>query len=157
DRSEDVALVDAMRRHIVETGTDVTGPDDRRYDRAFVRSAEWFDGVESYLDGLYPPRTTRRGTRAAFGLGAVVLFAACVLLAPYLRPDSTAVSPEPPAASSDTPAPSPRAQSLPPLLVPVRLRFTDRHLSCTGCYRLEGSFDAPYAWTSGKADFAVKG
>lgn len=76
---EDLSIIAEMRRRLA-TESEVTPAEDRRYDRAFLRSAEWFGATRSYLDQRLPDRRSRLIDHAtlaiavlvAFGLGLVV-------------------------------------------------------------------------------------
>lgn len=54
DLSPELAVIDEMRANFVELGGETTPADDRRYDRAFVKSAEWLEAVEDYLNQRLP-------------------------------------------------------------------------------------------------------
>ncbi|HEX4334389.1 MAG TPA: hypothetical protein VH062_00670 [Polyangiaceae bacterium] len=158
DRADDLALLHAMRERVVKSEGDVTGAEDRRYDRAFVRAAEWFDGIESYLEQHYPPAESRWTRRARWGLGVAAVFALGVVIGRHVRPEGASVTevPLPPTnlvAMGAPPTPPP----LSALETPARLVVTDAHVTCKGCWPVEGSLSTPYAWTSGKIELVVRG
>lgn len=70
----------AETRDLLASGSEVTGKDDRRYDRAFLRSTEWFGATRSYLDQQIPAGDSRLldyltlgiAVAMAFGLGLIV-------------------------------------------------------------------------------------
>lgn len=79
DLSADLNVVEEMRRRLAAE-SEATPSDDRRYDRAFLRSAEWFGAARSYLDQRLPDGGSRLfdhvtlavAVLLAFGLGFVV-------------------------------------------------------------------------------------
>jgi len=179
DLAEDVNVIEAMHRRAASGDPDVSGPEDRSYDRAFVRCAEWLRGARSYLDERFPPSLWRRRGRAtAIAAGGSLLFVSGLVIGHYVRgtvpgselpTDSAAARLVAGLASADRPSPSgsPSAgaafgantavPSFPPLQPPVRLLVTDPHFSCRGCWPAEGSIEVPYVWTTSKVDLTVRG
>ncbi|HEX3594163.1 MAG TPA: hypothetical protein VHU80_03650, partial [Polyangiaceae bacterium] len=128
-------------------------------DRAFVRSAEWFDGAQSYLDEHFPPRVSRWQTRLKWTVGIVGVFALGIAVGRYVRPESAVVTEVPlPRATADVAPPVKEAAPvISPIATPARLLVTDSHVASTGCWGPEGSLDAPYEWTSATASLVVRG
>jgi len=161
DRGGDLALIAEMRRRVIEGDSDVTGAEDRSYDRALVRSAEWFDGVQSYLDEFFGRPASRWRSGARVALGAAVVFAFGILIGRHVRPEGSSVMQVPAAPNADLgAAATAQPQNVPPpdvIETPARLLVTDTHFACSGCWPREGALEAPYAWTSGKADMVVRG
>src|SRR5207245_103290 len=88
--------------------------------------------------------------------GLLFTLVAGILIGRHVRPESPLVAP---LSSAVEPWRSPAGNAVParPLSLPARLLLSDAHVVCDGCWPIEGSVAAPYAWTSGKVDFVVSG
>lgn len=74
DIARDLPVLDEMQRRCValDSGWSLSEEDERRYDRAFVRSAEWFEAVDAYLERRLPGPGSRLGSTPGLLLGALV-------------------------------------------------------------------------------------
>jgi hypothetical protein len=105
DFADDLALVAEMRDRFLDIDADVSAAENRRYDRAFVRTSELFGAVQAYLDQRLPP--DKQGLRRHLRPGLAILAALVVglLVGMRLRPAPppatlAAASPAPPSAGA---------------------------------------------------------
>lgn len=72
DLAPDLGVIAEMREKVF-AGAETSNADDRRYDRAFLRSAEWFRAVQTYVRQRLP--SSGRGSYGASVLLGVALLA----------------------------------------------------------------------------------
>lgn len=152
DLGADLSVIDEMRTRLLHSDDKTSPGDDRRYDRAFVRSEEWLNAAHAYLDQRLPPPKSLVLRRLASGAAFAFVFLLGIAIG---RHTGGGVA----AKSAPFIAPN-EAQHLPsrtPLNVPVTLALTNEHMSCEGCWPLEGLNDKPYAWTTGNVNLVVRG
>jgi len=100
DPGEDLAVIADMHARFLDLTAQPAPSEDRRYDRAFVRSGEAFSAIQTYLDQRLPEEkaSLRSHWKAAIALGLAVLFGLVVgmRLGPKAReaPDSAPAPPQ---------------------------------------------------------------
>jgi hypothetical protein len=93
DLGAELLVINEMRERFVQIGADTTAADDRRYNRAFVRSAEWFGATKAYLDQQLPPQNLDIWRRSKMGIAIVVTFAAGFAVGRHVSPRPTPARP----------------------------------------------------------------
>jgi hypothetical protein len=102
DLSADVALVHEMRERFVRSDAPATAAEDRRYDRAFVRSGEMIGAASTYLDQRLPPEKSSMPANLGVLLAVLAAAAVGVVVGRRSVPESNAraVVSAPPSASA---------------------------------------------------------
>jgi hypothetical protein len=159
DLTADLLVVDDMRRRVVAGEAEVTGAEDRRYDRAMARAADFIEAVEAYVTERFPVDPARRRRTGWYVGGLLFTLVGGVLIGRHVRPEAPIVTPRsrPPQDAEASRGAFENPGSMRPLNLPARLLLTDAHVACEGCWPIEGSVGAPYAWTSGKVELVVSG
>lgn len=102
----DIVAIDEMRRRFVDAA-ETTAAENRRYDRALARSAEWFTAVEEYLDRRLPGGESKLRRQMETAAGGIAIFAFGFLLGRHVHLDATHGSaPAPSAAGASATGPA---------------------------------------------------
>ncbi len=157
DLGPDLAVVDEMRERLIRLDTESTAADDRRYDRAFVRSEEWFGAVQAYLDQRFPPPGSRLKRHLATVLVGVLAFLVGLVAGRHQRPDSVPTGQVELPAANAGPGPAlllSTDRSVPGTATPGTTSAT---FSCTGCFPVETGGSGAFVWTTERAILTVRG
>lgn len=103
DLGADIDLVREMRERFVGSDAHATPAEDRRYDRAFVRSGEMLGAVGTYLDQRLPPEKSGVRANLAILLGVIAAAGIGIVVGRRSVPESnarTSVSAAPPPSVS---------------------------------------------------------
>jgi hypothetical protein len=103
DLAPDLLVVHEMREVAVQYGAEVSPSDVRRYDRAFVRSGEWFRAVGAYLDQRIPAQGSRFLRALAAALPVSVAFLIGLIIGKHVNPEARVPNPVPQLAPSVSP------------------------------------------------------
>jgi hypothetical protein len=111
DLGTDLMMVAEMRQRFIDAA-EVTPAEERRYDRAFLRSSQWLPAVRSYLDQRLAPPPSRVLPRLVTGATALLTFAIGFIAGNHLphEPPARSELARAPAASAG-PQPSSRGFS----------------------------------------------
>jgi hypothetical protein len=112
DPAQDLAIIADMHQRFLDFTAQPAPSEDRRYDRAFVRSGEVFGAVQAYLDQRLPGQkaSLRSHWRTAIALGLAVLFGLVIgmRLGPKPRPVPENALVVPQASNAAAPITAPR-------------------------------------------------
>jgi hypothetical protein len=97
DLGPDLVIVEEMRQRFID-GTEITAADERRYDRAFVRSSEWVRAVQEYLDQRLPPQESKLRRHVAMAFVALGIFVVGVVVGRHVKSEPTVLAGPSPAA-----------------------------------------------------------
>jgi hypothetical protein len=153
DLGPELIVVHEMRERFVHAKAETTAAEDRHYDRALVRTHEWFGAVKSYLDQRLPrpPLDLRHGSLLA--LAAVTLLGVGFLVGRHAGPQSS-LSQSAPAAVGSAPTADP---SLHVGRAGTTLPITSPNFSCAGCFPVEKGELGAFVWTTGEPALTVRG
>lgn len=90
DLGPDLMIIDEIRQRFID-GAAVTAAEERRYDRAFIRSSQWLPAVRAYLDQRLtaPPSSVR--PRLVAGATALLTFAVGFIAGRQIHHETPAV------------------------------------------------------------------
>lgn len=153
DLGAELGIVHEMRERFVHAKADTTPAEDRRYDRALVRTHEWFGAVQSYLDQRLPLPPSRLRRHLVLAVTAVVSLGLGLLAGKQSASPSSANQFAPPvAASAPTADPSLHVGR-----AGTTLPITSPNFACAGCFPVEKGELGAFVWTTGEPALSVRG
>lgn len=105
DAGDELLIIDEMRARAVDLGSKTSAADERRYDRAFVKSREWLGAVQAYVDQRLPKPKANILNSLAVVFVVVLAFAIGVVVGQRLGGDFVAPSEAARVAAPSSPPP----------------------------------------------------